>query len=45
MTYSDYLATFEDIMESFQAGELTESQLEQEMEQLQEEWEEDGEDY
>lgn len=45
MTYSDYLATFEDIMESFQAGELTETQLEHELEMLQEEYENDCEEY
>ena len=43
MTYSEYCATQEDIIEAYNCGELTESQLEQEMEQLQSEWEEEGE--
>lgn len=45
MTYDQFCATQEDIIEAYNCGELTESQLEQEMEQLQEEWEEFGEDY
>lgn len=44
MTYSEFCATQEDILDSYRAGELTEAQVEREMEQLQEEWEENGED-
>lgn len=43
MTYDDYIATQEDIMTAFFNRELTEVQLHIEMEQLQEEWDEFGE--
>lgn len=43
MTYDEFLNTQDDIYQAFLAGELSETQLDNEMEALQEEWEEDGE--
>ena len=43
MTYDDYEAIMDDILYAFKSGNLTESQLEDEMEILQEQWEEEGE--
>lgn len=45
MTYSEYCATQEDILDAFRTGELTQAQLEREMEMLQEQYEEECEDY
>lgn len=42
MTYDEFCAIHEDIIESYRVGELTEAQVENEMEALQEQWE--GED-
>ena len=44
MTYDQFCATQEDIIEAFKLGELTEAQLEREMEKLEEEWQAEGED-
>lgn len=43
MTYDEYIATQEDIVSAFEAGEITDAQLEDEMEALQNQWEEEGE--
>lgn len=43
MTFDQFCATQEDIIEAFQFGLLTEAQLDREMEQLEEQWQEEGE--
>lgn len=43
MTFDQFCALQEDILQAFADHELTESQLEREMEQLQDEWDEFGE--
>ena len=43
MTYDDFLNTQDDIYQAFLADEISEYQLEQEMEQLRQEWEMDDE--
>ena len=43
MTYDDFCNIREDLIEAYNSGELTETQLDTEMEELQEYWEEYGE--
>lgn len=43
MTYDEYIAIQEDIVEAYESGDITEAQLEDEMEALQNQWEEEGE--
>ena len=43
MTYAEYEALMDYILYAFKSGDLTESHLEDEMEILQNEWEEYGE--
>jgi cell fate (sporulation/competence/biofilm development) regulator YlbF (YheA/YmcA/DUF963 family) len=42
MTYDEFIATQEDILEAFRFGEITEEDVEYEMEALQNQWEEEG---
>ena len=43
MTYDEYCAIHDDIVEAYNEGDITESQFEDEMEALQNQWEEEGE--
>lgn len=43
MTYDEFCALQEEIIEAYEEGYLTKSKLEGEMEALQEQWDEEGE--
>lgn len=43
MTYSEYEATYDDLCYALREGEINEDQFENEMEALQEQWEDEGE--